>query len=78
MVPVLRNLTHRMSIVLAPWLRKKYRKNGLSRTIEQNAPVYTTQLTPQELENKLSLTPTPIKKKKRVYAKEQLPKFKFF
>jgi hypothetical protein len=67
-----------MSIVLAPWLRKKYRKNGLARNIEQTAPVYTTQLSPEELQNKLSLTPTPSKKKKRVYAKEQPQKFKFF
>lgn len=67
-----------MSIVLAPWLRKKYRKNGLARNIEQNAPVYTTQLTPQELQNKLSSTPTPTKKKKRVYQKDQPQKFKYF
>lgn len=67
-----------MSIVLAPWLRKKYRKNGLARTIEQNAPVYTTQLTSEELQNKLSLTPTPSKKKKRVFIKEKPQKFKYF
>lgn len=67
-----------MSIILAPWLRKKYRKSGIARNTTFQEPAITRQLSPEQLQEKLSLTPTRQKKKKRVYASEKPPTFKYF
>ena len=67
-----------MSIILAPWLRKKYRKSGIARNTTFQEPAITRQLSPEQLQEKLSTSPKPIKQKKRVYQKIQTPVFKFF
>lgn len=71
-------LINLMSIELAPWLQKKYRKVALAREIVQTSPVHIMQLSPEELEKRILLNPPKKKIKKRSYSKDKVLEFKYF